>query len=123
MAYESEASVGTLIRGALDDTRDLIREEIALARVELRQEAGKLMAAGVQFGIAGVSLWFAGMFLLVAIALGIVALFAWPAWAGFALVSVILGITGAVMLVSARHAMRRVEPLPRTVSSIKENLQ
>jgi hypothetical protein len=123
MAYESEASVGTLIRGALDDARELIREEIALARAEMRQEAGKLIAAGVQLGIAGVSLWFAGMFLLVAIALGIVALFAWPAWAGFALVSVILGIGGAVMLVSARQAMRRVEPLPRTVSSIKENFQ
>lgn len=123
MAYESDASVGTLIRGALDDMRELIREEIALARVEMRQEASKLAAAGVQFGIAGVALWFAGMFLLVAIALGIVAAFGWPAWTGFALVAVVLAIAGAVMLASARQAIRRVEPLPRTVGSIKENFQ
>jgi Flp pilus assembly protein TadB len=123
MAHESEASVGTLIRGALDDMRELIREEVLLAKAEIRQETGKLTSAAVQFGIAGGALFFAGMFLLVTVALGIAALFNWPAWAGFGIVAVLLGVVGVVMLSSGRRSLRTVEPLPRTVHSIKENLQ
>jgi hypothetical protein len=36
MADTTDASVSGLIRGALDDVRDLFREELALARAELR---------------------------------------------------------------------------------------
>lgn len=123
MAYESEASVGGLVRGALDDVRELFREEVALARAEMRVELNKAMAAGMQFGAAGVALWFAGMFLLIAVALGISALFNWPAWSGFAIVAVLLAIGGMVMLAGARKAVREVQPLPRTVETIKENFR
>jgi hypothetical protein len=122
MAYESE-SVGGLVRGALDDIRDLLREEMALARAELRAEVSKLSAAGMQFGIAAVSLWFAGMFILVALALGIAALFAWPAWTGFAAIGVLLAVAGAVMAINGRRKIRSVQAMPRTVESLKENFR
>ena len=117
MAYESDASVGTLIRGALDDVRELVREELALARVEMRREMSKLSSAGIQLGIAAVALWFAGMFVLVALALGVSWLLGWPAWSGFVLVALVLAVAGGVTLASARSAMKRVEPLPRTVAT------
>lgn len=123
MAYESETSLGALLKGALDDVRELIREEILLAKTEARHEASKLTAAAMQFGIAGGALACAGLFLLVAIALGLSALFNWPAWAGFGIVTVLLAIVGVVTLASARRSLRRVEPMPRTVQSLKENLQ
>lgn len=122
MAQQSESVTG-LLRGALDDVRDLIREEVALARAELRYEAGKVTAAGVQFGVAAVALWFAGMFLLVAAALGIATLFAWPAWAGFGVVGVLLAVAGLVAFISGRRAVRSVQPLPHTVESLKETFQ
>lgn len=122
MAYESESVTG-LLRGALDDVRDLIREEVALARAEMRYELSKIQAAGVQFGIAAVALWFAGMFLLIAAALGIATLFNWPAWTGFAIVAVLLGVAGLVAFMGGRKAVRNVQPLPRTVESIKETFQ
>ena len=34
-------SIGTLVRGILNDVRTLLREEIALARVEFREQAGR----------------------------------------------------------------------------------
>lgn len=123
MAQGSETSVGTLVRSALDDVRDLIREEIALARAELKYEMSKATTAGVQFGIAGVALWFAATFLLVAVALGMAALFEWPAWAGFGVVAVVLAIAGVLFLSRGRRAIRTIEPLPRTVASVKENLR
>ena len=71
MAYETEQSVSSLLRGALDDVRELFREEVALARVEVRQEVSHAMAAATSFGIAAVALWFGGLFICAAIALGI----------------------------------------------------
>jgi hypothetical protein len=123
MAYTSDASVGGLVRGALDDFRELIREEIALARSEMRLELGKATHAGAQFGVAGISLWFAAMFMLVAAALGVSAMFNWPVWAGFGLMAVLLAIAGMVFVSRGRKAISSVQALPRTVASIKENMR
>lgn len=119
----SDQSVGGLVRNALEDVRELFREELALARAELRQEASKVTSAAVRFGAAGAALWFAALFLLVALALGVSALFAWPAWAGFGIVALLLGIAGGAMAMAGRTAIRDVRPMPRTIESVKENFR
>jgi hypothetical protein len=122
MAHESESVTG-LLKGALDDVRDLIREEVALARAELRLELSKVAAAGVQFGIAAVTLWFAGHVPADCRRARHRDVFTWPAWAGFAVVAVLLAVAGLVAFMGGRRAVREVQPLPRTVDSIKENFQ
>jgi hypothetical protein len=123
MDHTSDASAASLIRGAMDDARELIREEIALARAELRAEANRVSAGGIRLGMGGVLLMFAATLLLVAISLGIAALFDWPAWAGFGIVAIVLAIGGAIFASSGRSMLRRVETLPRTKHTIKENFQ
>ena len=125
MAYTpaNDESVGGLVRGALEDIRDLVREELLLARVELKQELNKVTGAAVQFGAAGASMMLAAAFLMVALALGISTAFAWPAWAGFGIVAVLLAIAGLVFMSGGRRAVREVRPLPRTVQTIKENFR
>jgi hypothetical protein len=123
MEHTSEASVGSLIRGALDDARELIREEIALARAELRAEATRVSAAGARMGMGGVLLLFAAAMLLVAVSLGVAALFEWPAWAGFGVVALLLALGGAILASSGRNLLRRVETLPRTRHTLKENFR
>ena len=123
MAHVTEASVPSLIRGALDDVRELFREELALARAELREEVSKASSSAAKFGAGGVALWFAAMFLLVTIALGISALLEWPAWAGFGIVAIVLAIAGAALVMSGRNAMREVRPMPRTLQSVKETFR
>jgi len=123
MAEMTDNSVGGLVRGALDDVRDLFREELALARSEIRAEMGKVTGSAVRFGAGGAALWFAAMFLLVTIALGIAALLNWPAWAGFGIVTLLLGVAGAVLVIAGRSAIRDVRPLPRTLHTVKENFR
>ena len=123
MMDTSHESLGGLVRGALDDVRELVREELLLARVELREELSKATAAGVQFGAAGISLLFAAAFLFVALALGISAAFDWPAWAGFGIVAILLAIAGLVFVSGGRKSVRAVRPLPRTVHTIKETFK
>lgn len=123
MSQTTEPSIGTLVRSALDDARELFREEVALAKAEIRQETSKITAAGTQFGAAAVALWFAAMFLLVAAALGISAVAGWPAWAGFLVVALPLGAAGVVFGLAGRRAVREVQPLPRTLTTLKENFR
>lgn len=123
MAHETEAPISTLVRGALDDVRDLFREEIALARAELRQEMSKASAAGIGFGGAAVSGWFAGAFILAAIALGISEGLRWPDWTGFAIVGVLMAIVGGIFYASGRRALGTMRGLPRTVQTVKENFR
>jgi hypothetical protein len=123
MTQASSSSVGGLVRSAIDDVRELFREELALAKAEMREEVSKAAAGGAQLGAAGVALWFAAMFVLVAGALGLAEALQWPVWAAFLSVGVLLGIVGSVFGFGARSAFRQVRPLPRTVGTIKENFQ
>ena len=115
-------SLRGLLRGILMDLRTLIREEIALARVEIREQAGRAKAAALSFGIAVAALAFGGVFLLIALATAIADLLNWPAWAGFLIVAVGLSGAGMVMLTSGRKQLQSVHAVPEeTISTLKEN--
>ena len=115
-------SIGGLIRGILMDLRTLIREEIALARVELREQAGRARAAALSFGLAAAALAFGSTFLLIAVAIAIADLLNWPVWSGFLIVAVVLSLVGLVTLSSGRRQLRTFHAVPEeTVSTLKEN--
>ena len=82
------------------DLRTLIREEVALARVEIREQAGRARAAAMSFGIAAAALVFGIVFLLIAMATGIADLLQWPIWAGFLVIAALLSLVGFVTLLS-----------------------
>jgi protein-S-isoprenylcysteine O-methyltransferase Ste14 len=115
-------SIGSLVRGVLIDIRDLMREELALARVEIREQAGRAKLAAASLGAAAVALAFGATFLLVAIAVGLADLLDWPVWTGFLIVALLLSIAGLVMLSSGRKKLASVQPVPEeTVRTLKEN--
>jgi hypothetical protein len=115
-------SITGLVRGILSDLRMLIREEIALARVEIREQVGRARMAAVSFGIAATSLVFGGAFLLIAMAMGIADLLNWPVWAGFFVVALLLSVAALFAFSLGRKAIRDVHAVPQeTVSTLKEN--
>jgi MFS family permease len=115
-------SIPGLIRGILDDLRTLIREEIALARIEMREQAGRAKTAAVSFGMAAVALAFGGTFVLIAIALGLSDLLNWPTWAGFLIVAIVMAAGGLLALSAGRKQLREFHAVPEeTVNTVKEN--
>src|SRR3954470_12548112 len=122
MAYEDQHSdsithtVGRLI----DDVRELFREEVALARAELRQEVSAFTAAAAQMGAGAAAGAFALGFLLLGIAQGFAALVGWPAWGGYLAMAVLLGIVAAVALSTGRKKVRSIPALPQTAETIRE---
>lgn len=115
-------SVAGLIRGILADLRTLIREEIALARVEIRGQAGRARSAAMSFGMAASALLFGAAFLLIAIALAIAEVFAMPLWSGFLIVAVLLSLVGMFAFSQGRKQIREFHAVPEeTVTTLKEN--
>ena len=121
--YDRDASTADLIRGVLHDARQLVREEIALARAEIRQEASKARNGAIAIGAAVVAASIGATLLCIALGGAVADAFGWPAWAGYGLVAVLL-LVGAYVLVNfAKRSVATVRPLPQTVDSVKENME
>jgi uncharacterized membrane protein YqjE len=117
-------SIGSLLRGILADLRMLIREEIALARVELREQAGRAKAAALSLCLAAAALAIGLVFLLVALATAIADALDWPVWAGFLSLAVLLCVAGLAAMLFGRQQLRRVHAVPtETMSTLKENAE
>jgi hypothetical protein len=117
---EDEPSLGELVSDVAEDLQRLFRQELQLAKVELKEEAGKAGKAAGLLGGAG----FAGY--LVVLLLTLAAVFALanvmdPGWAAL-IVAVVWAVIGAVLYVAGRGQLRQVSPAPtRTIESLKED--
>ena len=115
-------TIGGLIRGILADLKTLIREELALARVEMREQAGRARGAALSFGLAAGALLFGVAFLLIAAATALAELLGWPVWAGFLIVAAVMSVIGFISLASGRRQLRTIHTVPQqTVTTLKEN--
>ena len=122
MAQGENSPIGGLIRGLVEDTRELIREEIALAKTELLTEVRALQRAGVAFGGAALLAILGAMMFCIALGGVIAWTFDWPAWAGYGVVMLLL-CGGAFALVQVgRRRLSDVRGLPKTVQATKENV-
>jgi hypothetical protein len=117
-----DASVGELVHGISADLSTLIRQELALAKAELKEEAGK---AGKGAGLLGATGYAGHMVLLFgtfALVFGIGALTG-IGWACL-IVTVLWAAAAAVLAGAGRRTLKRVHPKPeRTVESLKEDAQ
>jgi hypothetical protein len=121
-ASTHDPTIGSLLKGILTDVQTLIREEIALARVEITEQVVNARTAAIEFAGAAGALGCAVAFLLIALALGIADLFMWPTWAGFFVVGIGLGLISLFAYLAARRRLYAVSMVPEeTVTSLKEN--
>jgi hypothetical protein len=111
------ASVGDLIGNVTRDLSTLMRQELALAQAELRQEATKTAKGAGALGGAGLAAYFTVLFLSLALWAGLSAVMH-PGWAGL-IVAVLWGIAAGVLFVVGRKRLREVRPKPeRTVDTL-----
>jgi len=113
--------IGQLIGDIADDMSRLFRQEVALAKAEAKQEAGKAGRAAGMFAGAGV----AGLMVVTLVSLALMFALAelMPiGWAAF-LVAVVWAAAGAALYATGRRRLREVAPLPQTTETLKENAE
>jgi uncharacterized membrane protein YqjE len=118
----SETSVGELIGNISNDLSTLFRQEVELAKVELKEEASKAGKAAGMLGGAG----FAGYMVIVLLSFALVAALSNvmdPGWAAL-IVAVLWAIAAGVLYSIGRKKLKTVDPTPRrTVDTLKEDAQ
>jgi nitrate/nitrite transporter NarK len=115
-----EASVGQLISEISDDLSTLFRQEVELAKAEVRQEAHKAGKAAGMLGAAGFAGYMVALLVTLAVVAGLSNVMD-PGWAAL-LVAVVWAVVGAALYVAGRQRWRAVSPVPRqTVETLKED--
>jgi Putative Actinobacterial Holin-X, holin superfamily III len=118
----AETSVGELIGNISNDLSQLFRQEVELAKAELKQEASKAGKAAGMLGGAGFAAYLAVVLLSFALVFALSNVMD-PGWAAL-IVAVIWAIIGAVLYANGRKKLKNVDPVPRrTVDTIKEDAQ
>ena len=114
-----EVSLGDLVGNVTRDLSTLLRQELALAQAELKQEATKTAKGGAALAGAAVAGFFVLMFLSIALWAGLSNVMD-AGWAGL-IVAVIWAIIAAVLFATGRSRLRRVHPTPeRTVETLSQ---
>lgn len=121
------------VRELLIDIRDggikLMRQELALARTEIKEEASRA-ARGATTAGAGGGLAFAGLVIILMglstlltvllVEAGVAAV--WSVWAGPLIIGTLCAIIGAAMLAGGIRKVKKQSFVPRdTVKTLKEN--
>jgi Putative Actinobacterial Holin-X, holin superfamily III len=122
MAEPTSESIPVLIRSVMEDARALIRQEIALARVEIREEASKVRTVGIAFGAAAITGLIAVVLLCVALGGAIAYALSWPTWAGDGVVAILLAATATGCATMGRSRLSTISALPKTTATMRENM-
>jgi Putative Actinobacterial Holin-X, holin superfamily III len=118
MAHE-HASLRELIADLKIDVQTLVRQEIALARAEIREELRTILLTAAALAAGLFTLAVAGLWVLIAVTRGLAAIFEWPLWGVYAAVGVVLGAVGVILLAVARHGWQTLRILPKTRETLR----
>jgi uncharacterized membrane protein YqjE len=83
--------IGEVLRDIVGHIAEIVRAEMRLVTVELRQEAGEFKSAAISIAIGNVLLIYGGTFLLLGLVFALALV--WPAWLAA------LAVGGAVALI------------------------
>ena len=119
---EQPRSVGEIVGDISKDLSTLIKQEMDLAKSELKQEVGKLGKGAGMFGGAGLAGHFTLFFLSFALTY---LLDSWmPLELAALIVALVWGIAAAILAARGRQEIKEANPqLPTTQQTLKEDVQ
>jgi uncharacterized membrane protein YqjE len=119
---DADRSIGTIIKDLTADISMLLRSEIALLKLELKESAAKLgggaamMGAALFLGLIGLA------FLFVTITLGMVAM-GLPPWLSSLIVTVVLFAAAGILIVMGKKKLQGVNFVPsESIEHIKTDI-
>ena len=120
-APSPETEIGALFGELSEEAKLLVRQEVELAKAELKESTQHATGVGAGFGGAALVGYLALAILAVAAGLGLAEVM--PAGFAFLIVgAVLLGVAGIAFLIGRKN-LQALSPVPRkTIDTIKEDL-
>lgn len=118
----ANTSVGELVSQITDGLSTLLRQELALAKAETKQEVSKATSAGRLLAAAGFAGYVFSIFASFAIAWSLDEVL--PRWLAFAVVALVFGLMALVLYRKGRKQLKNVDPTPhQTIATVKEGVR
>ena len=118
----ADRSLGTLVTELSTDVQKLVKQEVALAKAELRQEAVKAGLAAGMLAVAGFALYMVAVVGSFAAVFGLANLMD-IAWAALIIVGV-WALIAVILLALGVRLLRRLSPVPeRTIETLKDGVR
>jgi len=114
----ANTSLGDLLSEVTRDLSTLIRQEMALAKAELRESAGKAAKGAGMLGGAAYGAGMAVLFLSIALWWSLATLIG-GGWSGV-VVAVLWAVIALILYTVGRNQLKQVEGAPQTVDTLKE---
>ena len=120
---KEEKSLGDLFSELASETSNLVKQEVALAQVEITQKATKV-GKNVGYLVVGGAIGYAALLsFIAALIIGLGRLME-NYWAAALIVGIVIAIAAGVMIMSALNALKSTSMTPnQTVETIKEDAQ
>jgi hypothetical protein len=122
---EFESTMSPLLRGIVDDTQKLLRQEIALARVEVTEDAMRARDAVVGISLGAMMGYLAFLFGCFTVVYLLVAYQPkLPVWGAYAIVAGALALVSWICTARGIRKAREIRGVPQqTVDSIQQGFQ
>ena len=116
-------SLAALLGGIMKDAKDLLVQELTLAKLEGYDEVRQIKTAALSLGI-GVGVAAVGGILLSVMLVHMLAAYTdIPLWGCYGIVGSVFGVLGWMLLASGKHKIEEIDVMPQTVETMKENTQ
>jgi hypothetical protein len=122
---ELELTVAPLVRGIVEDSQKLFRQELALVKVELREDARRMRDVVILSSL-GVGFFLVGLLLLG----GTVACFIYelvgtlPLSGALGFAGALFLVVGGVLLIDATRRAKKIKGIPeQAVQTMRENVE
>jgi len=122
VAGVAEPSLAELLSATTSDLSDLLKAQVELAKVEIKEEVTAAARAGAMFGAAGLLGYLALALLAFAAAWGLDAVL--PTGVAFLIVGLVVAAVAGLCFAMGRQKLEHVNAVPpQTVETIQEDVQ
>lgn len=116
-----QQSIADLVRRIINGVQDIIDRQVALAKLELKENAIQVGKASAMLIAGAVVLFLTAIFLLVTIIMVVEAFFQGRGWIAALVITLLLGAVGIILVLKGKNRVM-INPVAHTRATLKEDL-
>ena len=116
-----DKSIGELVKFATASVSQLVKSEIELAKLELKDDAKRAALGSTLFAVAAVAGGVVVILLSIALALGLTTLGIWN-WAAFLIVAGVYVVLAGILILIGVWRMKKMTGVSRTRRTMKDDI-